>query len=114
MMLAAEAAQALAVASRVLALWLDVVGVPHMVAVAAAMGVCNARRGRGVGNLVVLAAGHEQLSPLTGLAFIAVHQACGVSTGLALGSASAGSSMVRSRDRGHRRRRRSRWPGPWA
>lgn len=42
MMLVAEGAQALAVASLVIALWLDVVGVAHMVAVAAAMGVCNA------------------------------------------------------------------------
>lgn len=41
-MLSCEAAQAAAVASLVLALWWDALSVPHMVAVAAATGVCRA------------------------------------------------------------------------
>ncbi|WP_424186403.1 MFS transporter [Actinokineospora sp. G85] len=41
-MLLCEAGQALAAASIVLALWLDVLGLPHIVAAAAVMGLCRA------------------------------------------------------------------------
>ena len=76
MMLAAEAAQALAVASLVLALWLEIVGVPHMVVVAETMGVCNAlfgpaeRRGAGPNRAerTVVDGGGDGRGPALGMA----------------------------------------------
>ncbi len=82
-MLAAEAGQALAVASLVFALWLDVVSVPHMVVVAALMGVCNALFGPAESAALVRIVPQEQLS--TALAMNAARGSVGQLSGTALG-----------------------------
>ncbi|HEU5476174.1 MAG TPA: MFS transporter [Actinophytocola sp.] len=83
MMLAAEAAQALAVASLVFALWLDVAAVPHMVVVAAVMGVCNALFGPAEDAALARIVPHGQLS--TAVAMNSARGSLGALSGTALG-----------------------------
>jgi predicted MFS family arabinose efflux permease len=83
MMLAAEAAQALAVASLVFALWLDIVGVPHMVVVAATMGVCNALFGPAEDAALARIVPNGQLS--TAVAMNSARGSLGQLSGTALG-----------------------------
>ncbi|WP_439658395.1 MFS transporter [Lentzea sp. HUAS TT2] len=82
-MLMAEATQALAVASLVLALWLDMLGVAHIVVVAALMGVCNGLFGPAEQAALVKIVPQEQLA--TALAMNSARGAVGQLSGTALG-----------------------------
>jgi MFS family permease len=83
LMLIAEATQALAVASLVFALWLDVPSVLHMVVVAALMGVCNALFGPAESASLVRIVPQEQLS--SALAMNSARGSVGQLSGTALG-----------------------------
>ncbi|WP_112267766.1 MFS transporter [Lentzea terrae] len=83
LMLIAEATQALAVASLVFALWLDVPSVLHMVVVAALMGVCNALFGPAESASLVRIVPQEQLS--RALAMNSARGSVGQLSGTALG-----------------------------
>lgn len=82
-MLMAEATQALAVASLVFALWLDMLSVLHMVVVAALMGVCNALFGPAESAALVRIVPQKQLS--TALAMNSARGSVGQLSGTALG-----------------------------
>ncbi len=82
-MLTAEAAQALAVASLVLGLWLDRLSVVHIVVVAALMGVCNALFAPAESAALVRIVPQKQLA--TALALNSARGSVGQLSGTALG-----------------------------
>lgn len=82
-MLVCEAVQAITVASLAGALWLNVVSVPHMVAVAAVMGVCKALFGPAEGAAVARIVPQSQLS--TAVAMNSARGALGQLSGTAVG-----------------------------